>query len=160
MTDTSPVLHPDARVADLLGLLSVLQNTFDGKTDVYLLEKELEVDLDELMPILYAANSMGFINFIEGDVVITDKGIEFLKSNIKKRKELLKESLDRVEPFKSAKELKTFSVDDLLEKMREKGIPLYEGPTAYRDLEIILNEWGVYSGFLKRIGEDEYEINP
>jgi Uncharacterized conserved protein len=85
MTDTSPVLHPDARVADLLGLLSVLQNTFDGKTDVYLLEKELEVDLDELMPILYAANSMGFINFIEGDVIITDKGNRVLKVEYKEK---------------------------------------------------------------------------
>ncbi|AAY79695.1 AAA-associated domain-containing protein [Sulfolobus acidocaldarius] len=150
-------LHPDARVADLLGLLSVLYNTFDGKADVYVLEKELEVDIDELMPILYAANSMGFINLVEGDTIITDKGIEFIKGNIKRRKELLRESLDRIEPFKTAKDLKRFKTEDLLKSLEEKGITLYSSPSGLRDLEIILTEWGIYSNFLKKDGE-EYAV--
>lgn len=151
-----PILHPSARVADLLGLLSILYNSFEGKTDMYLLEKELEVDLDDFMPIVYAANTLGFITIGEGDIIITDKGIEFLKSNIKRRKELLKESLCKLEPFATAKELKEFTIDELMEKLEEKGITLYSGPTGYHDLEVILAEWGVYSGFLKR--EDEKYI--
>ncbi|MEM4000485.1 MAG: AAA-associated domain-containing protein, partial [Saccharolobus sp.] len=61
------VIDPHARVADLVGLLYSLENTFNGKTDLYMLEKEMEVDLDDLMPIVYTANSLGFITVGEGD---------------------------------------------------------------------------------------------
>ena len=153
MSTTYKVIHPDARVADLLGLLTTLYNTFNGKVDIYILEKELEVDMDELMPILYAANTMGFITLAEGDVIITDKGLDFLKANLKKRKELLRESLDRLEPFATAKELKSFTVEELLEKLQEKGVTIYSSPSGYTDLEIILAEWGIYSGFLVKEGD-------
>jgi len=152
-TSTYKVIHPDTRVADLLGLLTTLHNTFNDKVDIYILEKELEVDMDELMPILYAANTMGFINLAEGDVIITDKGLDFLKANLKKRKELLRESIDRLEPFSTAKELKSFTVKELLKKLEDKGITIYSSPTGYNDLEIILVEWGIYSGFLEREGD-------
>jgi len=152
-----PILSPEARVADLLGLLSVLYNSFEGKTDIYLLEKELEVDLDDLMPIVYAASTLGFITVGDGDIIITDKGIEFLKSNIRRRKELLKESLHKLEPFATAKELGKFKLEELMKKLEEKGITTYSGPSGYHDLEIILAEWGVYSGFLKR-EDDEYLV--
>lgn len=149
-----PILSPEARVADLLGLLSVLYYSFEGKTDIYLLEKELEVDLDDFMPIVYAANILGFVTVGEGDIIITDKGIEFLKSNIKRRKELLKESLHKLEPFATAKELRRFKIEDLMKKLKEKGVTAYSGPSGYHDLQIILAEWGVYSGFLKMKGEE------
>ena len=152
-----PILSPDARVADLLGLLTVLYNSFEGKTDIYLLEKELEVDLDDLMPIVYAASTLGFITVGDGDIIITDKGIEFLKSNIRRRKELLRESLHKLEPFATAKELGKFKLEELMKKLEEKGITAYSGPSGYHDLEIILAEWGVYSGFLKR-EDDEYIV--
>ncbi|QIW25103.1 ABC transporter ATP-binding protein [Sulfolobus sp. S-194] len=152
-----PILSPSARVADLLGLLTVLYNSFEGKTDIYLLEKELEVDIDDFMPIVYAANTLGFVTIGDGDIIITDKGIEFLKGNIRKRKELLRESLHKIEPFATAKELRKFKIDELLRKLEEKGITAYSGPTGYHDLQVILAEWGVYSGFLKLV-DDEYEV--
>ena len=152
-----PILSPDARVADLLGLLTVLYNSFEGKTDIYLLEKELEVDLDDFMPIVYAASALGFITIGDGDIIITDKGIEFLRGNIRKRKELLKESLHKLEPFATAKELGRFKLEDLMKLLEEKGVTAYSGPSGYHDLQIILAEWGVYSGFLK-MEDDEYVV--
>jgi hypothetical protein len=147
------IIHPQARVADLLGLLLTLENVFGGVADIYGLDEELEVDLDDLMPIVYAAASMGFVTVGDGVVAITDKGMDFLKGNIEKRKELLRESLKYVEPFKTAMELKSFTVNQLQEALEKKGFPDYSGPTGYYDLEIILTEWGVYSKLLKREGE-------
>jgi len=66
---------------------------------------------------------------------------------------LLRESIDRLEPFSTAKELKSFTVKELLEKLEDKGITIYSSPTGYNDLEIILVEWGIYSGFLAREGD-------
>ena len=157
MTDT--ILHPEARVADLLGLLLTLSNVFGGSSDLADLEEELEVDLDDLMPIVYAASAMGFITVGDGVIAITDKGKEFLHSSLEKRKELLREGLKNVEPFKTALELKSFTVEELQSKLEEKGFAIYSGPSGLHDLEVILTEWGVYSKLLKRVGEG-YEVNP
>ncbi|MBP1358146.1 MAG: AAA-associated domain-containing protein [Sulfolobus sp.] len=151
------VIDPNSRVADLLGLLTTLLNIFEGKADIFMLEKEMEVDMDDLMPIVYSASSLGFATIGEGDIIITDKGIEFVHSNLKRRKELLKESLKEVEPFKSALELKEFTTHQLLEFLDKKGITKYQGPTAEYDLEVILSEWGIYSGLLAK-RNDHYVI--
>ncbi|TRM75101.1 ABC transporter ATP-binding protein [Sulfolobus sp. E5] len=147
------VLDPHARVADLVGLLYSLETTFNGKTDLYMLGKEMEVDLDDLMPIVHSANTLGFITVGEGDIIITDKGLEFLKSNIKKRKEMIRDSLRRIEPFKTAIELKEFTIEQLKNVLQKKGIQLYNSPEGLYDLQITLVEWGVYSGLLKKEGE-------
>jgi len=152
------IVDPGARVADLLGLLSILQNTFNGKTDLYQLEKEMEVDLDDLMPIVYTASYLGFITVGEGDIIISDKGIDFLNSNIKKRKEILKESLLDVEPFATAKDLKSFTLEELKDSLEKKGINIYNSPEGLYDLQITLSEWGIYSGFISR-HNDIYKIN-
>jgi hypothetical protein len=153
------VIDPEARVADLIGLLNVLKNTFGGKTDLYQLEKEMEVDLDDLMPIVYTANYLGFVTIGEGDIIITDKGIEFLQSNIRKRKEILKESVSSVEPFATAKELKVFSLEELKEALEKKGVEIYNSPEGLYDLQITLLEWGIYSGFISRYGDEKFKVN-
>jgi Uncharacterized conserved protein len=145
-------IHPSARIADLLGLLMVLNNTFEGRADLYELEKEMEVDLDDLMPIVYLTNNLGFVTIGKGDIIITDKGIEFLKSNIRKRKELIRESLIKVEPFVTAKELREFDIETLYFALLRKGVKDYTSPEGMQLLEIIINEWGVYSGLITRKG--------
>lgn len=147
------IVDPHARVADLVGLLYTLNTTFNGKTDLYMLEKEMEVDLDDLMPIVYTANSLGFITVGEGDIIITDKGIEFLKSNLKKRKEIIRDSIKRVEPFKTALQLKEFTIYELKDVLERKGVQIYNSPEGLYDLQITLVEWGVYSGLLKKEGD-------
>lgn len=147
------IVDPHARVADLVGLLYTLNITFNGKTDLYMLEKEMEVDLDDLMPIVYTANSLGFITVGEGDIIITDKGIEFLKSNLKKRKEIIRDSIKRVEPFKTALQLKEFTIYELKDVLERKGVQIYNSPEGLYDLQITLVEWGVYSGLLKKEGD-------
>ncbi|PSN83377.1 ABC transporter ATP-binding protein [Candidatus Marsarchaeota G1 archaeon OSP_B] len=151
------VINPAARVADLIGLLYVLHHTFSGNTDLYQLEKIMEVDLDDLMPIVYTANSLGFVTIGEGDIVITDKGIEFVNAGLKKRKEMIKSSIKKVEPFVSAIRLKKFTVRELFEELRKNSIQNFNNPSGLYLLELTLIEWGVYSGLLKRVG-DVYQV--
>ena len=143
-------MHPSTRVADLLGLLMVLQNEFKGKTDLYELGNKLEVELDDFLPSVYTANELGFVVIGAGDIIITDRGLDFLNSNLRKRKEIIKTSLGRIEPFKTAKELKKFSLKELNDRLVQKGIMDYNSTEGLHQLEILLNEWGIYSGFLKR----------
>ncbi|ARM75069.1 AAA-associated domain-containing protein [Acidianus manzaensis] len=153
------IIDPQARIADLLGLLTILQNSYEGKTDLYKLEKDMEVDLDDLMPIVYTANYLGFVTVGGGDIIITDKGIEFLNANIRKRKELLRDSLRKTEPFITAMELKTFSLNDLKEALEKKGIYIYASPEGIYDLQMTITEWGVYSGLISRDEDDLYKVN-
>ncbi len=147
------IIDPNARIADLVGLLYVMNNIFDGKTDLYQLEKEMEVDIDDLMPIVYTASNLGFVSAEEGDITITEKGREYVKAGIKKRKEMLRESLRNIEPFKTAISAGQFELEDLLEFLENNGVQTFNSPYGLHDLEVILIEWGIYSGLLKKTDE-------
>ncbi len=151
------VIDPDARIADLVGLLYVLNTIFDGKTDLYQLEKEMEVDIDDLMPIVYTASNLGLVNAESGDISIANKGIEYIKSGMLQRKKIIKDSLTNIEPFKTAISMNSFSLDDLLEKLKENGVQTFNNPDGSHDLEVILIEWGMYSRLLKKT-DDGFEV--
>ncbi len=147
------IVDPNARIADLVGLLYVMNNIFDGKTDLYQLEKEMEVDIDDLMPIVYTASNLGFVSAEEGDITITEKGREYVKAGIKRRKDMLRESLRNIEPFKTAISAGQFESKDLLEILENNGVQTFNSPYGLHDLEVILIEWGIYSGLLKKTDE-------
>ncbi|MCL4320356.1 MAG: AAA-associated domain-containing protein [Candidatus Thermoplasmatota archaeon] len=143
-------VDPDARIADLVGLLHVLNHLFDDRTDLFELEKEMEVDIDDLMPIVYTAANLGFVGTDQGDIWITDKGKTFLVSGPKIRKSILKASLITMEPFVTALRLVKFDLDDIMEELEKNGIQKYNNPSGLHNLEITLIEWGVYSGLIKK----------
>ncbi len=151
------VIDPDARIADLLGLLYVLNNIFDGKTDLYQLEKEMEVDLDDLMPIVYTATNLGLVNTESGDISMAQKGIEYIKSGMNQRKQIIRDSLKNIEPFKTALSLGSFTLEDIIDKLKENDVPTFNNPDGSHDLEVILIEWGIYSRFLKKT-DDGFEV--
>lgn len=154
MTD---VIDPNARIADLVGLLYVLNNIFEGKTDLFELEKEMEVDLDDLMPIVYTASNLGFVHSESGDISITNLGISYIKSGIVQRKKIIRDILINIEPFKSAMELKIFELDEIMERLMENGVQTFNNPGGNHDLEVILIEWGIYSKFLYK-SDNGFEV--
>ncbi len=151
------VIDPDARIADLVGLLYVLNNIFDGKTDLYRLEKEMEVDIDDLMPIVYTAANLNLVNVESGDISMSEKGIEYIKSGMFQRKNIIKDSLKNIEPFKTAISMNSFSIDDLLDRLKENGVQTFNNPDGTHNLEVILIEWGMYSKLLKKT-DDGFEV--
>jgi hypothetical protein len=147
------VIDPDARIADLLGLLYVLNNLFDGKTDLYQLEKEMEVDLDDLMPIVYTAANLGLVNAESGDISISQKGLEYIKSGMNQRKQIIKDSLKNIEPFNTAMAMKSFTLEEIIDQLKENDVPTFNNPDGSHNLEVILIEWGIYSRFLRKTDE-------
>ncbi len=149
------IVDPDARIADLVGLLHVLNHLFEDKTDLFELEKEMEVDIDDLMPIVYTAANLGFVGTEQGDIWITDKGKSFLVSNPKARKSILKASIITMEPFVTAIRLSKFELKDIKEELEKSGVQKYNNPAGTHNLEVTLIEWGVYSGLIKK-EDDEF----
>jgi NitT/TauT family transport system ATP-binding protein len=87
---------PHARPGGIAGLLELLLDQ-NGKDDIYRLADHLGFEIDDLLPIVDAAQMLGFLTINEGDAAITPEGTEYANSEILKQKELFrKAALDNV----------------------------------------------------------------
>jgi NitT/TauT family transport system ATP-binding protein len=80
---------PNARPGGVAGLLELLLDK-GGRDDIYRLADDLAFEIDELFPIVDAAQMLGFLNVEEGDAVITPSGADFGNSEILRQKELFR----------------------------------------------------------------------
>jgi len=80
---------PHARPGGVAGLLELLLDK-GGKDDIYHLADDLAFEIDDLLPIVDAAQLLGFLNVEEGDAAITASGTEFANSEILRQKELFR----------------------------------------------------------------------
>ncbi len=80
---------PHARPGGVAGLLELLLDK-GGRDDIYHLADDLAFEIDDLLPIVDAAQLLGFLNVEEGDAAITPTGTEFANSEILRQKELFR----------------------------------------------------------------------
>ena len=64
-----------------------------GRDDVYRLADDLAFEIDDLLPIVDAAQLLGFLKVEEGDAAITEQGAEFANSEILRQKELFRDAV-------------------------------------------------------------------
>src|ERR1017187_5060930 len=82
---------PHARPGGIAGLLELLLDK-GGRDDIYRLADDLTFEIDDLLPIVDAAQLLGFLNIEEGDAAITESGTEFANSEILRQKELFRDA--------------------------------------------------------------------
>jgi NitT/TauT family transport system ATP-binding protein len=80
---------PHARPGGIAGLLELLLDK-GGREDIYRLADDLSFEIDDLLPIVDAAQLLGFLTVEEGDAAITESGAEFANSEILRQKELFR----------------------------------------------------------------------
>ena len=80
---------PHARPGGIAGLLEILLD-HSGKDDIYRLADDLSFEIDDLLPIVDAAQLLGFLIVTEGDAAITPTGAEYANSEILHQKELFR----------------------------------------------------------------------
>ena len=80
---------PHARPGGVAGLLELLLDK-GGRDDIYHLADDLAFEIDDLLPIVDAAQLLGFLKVEEGDAAITPTGTEFANSEILRQKELFR----------------------------------------------------------------------
>jgi NitT/TauT family transport system ATP-binding protein len=83
---------PHARPGGMAGLLELLLDK-GGRDDIYRLADDLSFEIDDLLPIVDAAQLLGFLTVEEGDAVITASGTEFANSEILRQKELFRDAV-------------------------------------------------------------------
>jgi NitT/TauT family transport system ATP-binding protein len=82
---------PHARPGGMAGLLELLLDK-GGRDDIYRLADDLAFEIDDLLPIVDAAQLLGFLTIEEGDAAITASGAEFANSEILRQKELFRDA--------------------------------------------------------------------
>ena len=82
---------PHARPGGIAGLLELLLD-HNGKDDIYRLADDLAFEIDDLLPIVDAAQLLGFLTVTEGDAEITPAGAEYANSEILRQKELFRKA--------------------------------------------------------------------
>ncbi len=83
---------PHARPGGIAGLLELL-NDRGGKEDLYHIADELQMEVDDLLPIVEAATLLSFAKSDKGDVEITPAGKVFAEADISTRKALFREAV-------------------------------------------------------------------
>jgi NitT/TauT family transport system ATP-binding protein len=137
---------PHARPGGVAGLLELLLDK-GGRDDIYRLADDLAFEIDDLLPIVDAAQLLGFLTVEEGDAGITDSGAEFANSEILRQKELFREAakanvllLRQIVRALEAKSDHTVPEDFFLDMLDEQ----FSEEESLRQLETAIT-WGRYA---------------
>lgn len=82
---------PQVRSGALTGLIELLEDLRPQKVDLYRLGDELNLDIEDLFPIVEAAELLGMATVQEGDIALTAVGRAFGEATLLERKELFRE---------------------------------------------------------------------
>ena len=93
-TPSQPVKYqslPQVRIGSIAGLLELLEDREDR--DLYRLGQELQLEVDDILPIVEAAKLMDLVSIQEGDINLTVVGRQFIDGSIDERKQIVKMQL-------------------------------------------------------------------
>jgi NitT/TauT family transport system ATP-binding protein len=137
---------PHARPGGIAGLLELLLDK-GGRDDVYRLADDLAFEIDDLLPIVDAAQLLGFLKVEEGDAAITETGAEYGNSEILRQKEIFRDAaqanvllLRQIRRALDAKSDHTVPEDFFLDMLDEQ----FSEEESLRQLETAVN-WGRYA---------------
>lgn len=147
----NPVMPANVRPGQVIGLVEVTGG-LGSRVDVSTLADELGDDIAVLLPILDAAELLGLVNSVKGEVLLTDFGVEFQKET-RNKVTLLKERLVKIEPFRTAVEFISkrgeVSAREVADELAIEGIKLHHQMDLNESLvQALLIHWGIRSGLL------------
>lgn len=82
---------PAVRIGSIAGLLELLEDR--QEKDLYRLAQELQLEVDDILPIVEAAKLMDFVELAQGDISLTPIGLQFIGGSIDDRKQLVRSQL-------------------------------------------------------------------
>ena len=135
---------PTATINRLAGLLEKVHEE-GGQHDLYRLTKQLALELDDVLPIVEAAELMGFATVDQGDIVLTPLGQAFADAGILARKEILAGRVLRLPMIRWIYE--TLQQDDnqrIAEEFFVERLQADFGDYAQDQLDTAIN-WGRYA---------------
>jgi len=137
---------PHVAIGDLTGLVGHLADA-GGRQDLPVLARDLQLEVDELLPLIEGLSILGLAAAEEGDAVLTDLGRRFAEADVLEEKELFRaQVIEHVELVRQiVDQLRagpdhSFREDALLEQLQEH----FSEPEARRQLDTAV-DWGRYA---------------
>ena len=135
---------PVARINGMAGLMEKV-NEESGRTDLYRLTENLQLELDDVLPVVEAAELLGFATVDQGDIVLTPLGQTFADASILARKEIMAGRVLRLPVIRWIYE--TLQADDdhrVAEEHFAEKLQTDFGEYAGEELDTAIN-WGRYA---------------
>ncbi len=140
---------------ELQGLL-VLLNEHNGSEDVALLADDLDLEIDEILPSIDYAETLGLLKVAEGRASLTETGRKLLSASIRERKTILRDLLKKTTLFKTLlRALESAPEGRLTEEDVQRLLAFTTAPGDSYVLNII--NWGRYAE-LFRYDADEHAL--
>jgi len=95
---TTPSPLPHVSIGDITGLIELV-HALGGRVDLYQVGRQLQMEVDDLLPLVEAVNLLGLANTQEGDLVLTDQGIRFAEAGVLEEKNIFREQVLTSIPF-------------------------------------------------------------
>jgi NitT/TauT family transport system ATP-binding protein len=140
---------PHINIDDLSGLLEHLDGMPNNRADIYALAQELQVNSDELLRLIEAAELLGFANVAYGDITLNPLGETFAEASIRARKEIFATRIRRLPLFKWLLAMLRATDKKQLEwDVIQKALELeFHEEEAERQLDTAI-DWGRYAELL------------
>ncbi len=135
---------PVARINGMAGLMEKV-NEESGRTDLYRLTEDLQLELDDVLPIVEAAELLGIATVDQGDIVLTPLGQTFADASILARKEIMAGRVLRLPVIRWI--YQTLQSDDdhrVAEEYFAEKLQADFGEYAGEELDTAIN-WGRYA---------------
>jgi NitT/TauT family transport system ATP-binding protein len=81
---------PQVSIGDVTGLIELVHSK-GGREDLYQLGRHLQLELDELLPLVEAADVLDLAVTQEGDLVLTEQGRRFAEAGVLQEKQIFRE---------------------------------------------------------------------
>jgi len=137
---------PHVDIGDLTGLVGHLADA-DGRQNLYQLARELQLQVDDLLPLIEGLQILGLAVAVEGDAVLSALGQQFAELDVLEEKKLFgQQVLQNVElvrhivPELQSSPNHSFREDALLEHLQN----YFSEPEARRQLDTAI-DWGRYA---------------
>ncbi len=147
---------PEVRIDDLAGLLERLDEMPGNRADIYRLTETLQVDSNNLLALIEAAELLGFATVAQGDISLTPLGETFAEASILGRKAIFAARLRRVPLFRWLLSLLRASHGQRLDRDVVQTALELEFPRemAAQQVQIAI-DWGRYAEMIAYDDADE-----
>ncbi len=155
------MLLPDVSVSRIFGLLEVLHNR-QGVEETVKLATDLDLQLDEVLPVLEASERLGLMEVKSGKMRLSKNGFALVEGGIEKRKKMLREKLLQIKPFAMIIEFLKTRKNHRTNKRAVHKLLSAELSKQYADQTIKrIIDWGRYAELIGYNSEtDELYLSP
>ena len=137
---------PHVAISDVAGLVELIHTNGD-RGDIYQIGRNLQLEVDDLLPLVDAADLLDLADAKEGDLILTDIGKRFAEASVLEKKQIFREqTLQRISMIRrivhdlEQEPEHVVSEEVYLEQLKQH----FSDDEAWSQLETVIN-WGRYA---------------